>query len=165
MAMLTSRVSPKELKRQAKIEARREAARNRKQVNDFSARWLALKNDAVQQCATSDNYSACIYAVGLFVLIGLHALARENLAITEKEHVDTLKAMRRALKETSEAEAFTYELRCSLMDGIEIIEAATETVPVFALAHAWGEVDQGLRYQTITSETMNQLIDGLEAEP
>lgn len=165
MAMLTIKMTPKEQKRQSKIKARREAARCRKQVNDFSARWKALKNDAVQQCATGNNYSACIYAVGMFVLIGLFALSKENLAITEKEHVDTLKAMRRALQETSEEETLTYQLRCALMDGIEIIEATAEALPLFTLAHAWGEVDQGLRHQTITSETMNRLIDGLEATP
>ena len=163
--MLTpTRLMPKELKKLTKIEARRTAAKKRQLVNDFNARWLALKNDAVDQCAQGKSYVHCVYAVGMYVLIGLKALAQEGIAISEAEPVDTLKVMRLALQDTAEAEALTYDLRCALMDGIEIIEAATEQLSIDAICDAWQYVDQGLRNGTLSTTTMNQLIDNLQTQ-
>lgn len=151
-------------RRKAARQERRKATKSRAMVNDFHARWLALKNDAIYQCAQGDNYSLTIYMVGFYSLIGLKSLEVEGLAITESEHIDALIQMRAALQETADAESLNFERRNALMEGIEIIEAASEMTSITSICSAWQQIDAGLRNKTISTQTLNDLIDSLRAD-
>lgn len=159
-----TRINPKEQKKRAKIEARRAAAANRSMVNDFNARWLALKNDAIRHASLSDDWLVTVYTVGMYAMVGLKAIQNEGLGITEPEHIEALRTMRTALERVADLEALNYGLRCDLVDGIEIVEAVTEVLSLSALAKAWHFVDTGLREKTLTSRLVDQLIDELTAE-
>lgn len=159
------RVSPKEAKKQAKLSERRAAAKAAKLINDFNARWLCLKNDAFKQCATGDEYSYCIYAIGMYALIGLKAIESEDFAIAEQWPIDCITKMRDALGDVAELEGFNFDLRSALMGGLEVIEAITEPLDIKSIALAWKYVDSGLKQQTLTTKSLDELILRLQITP
>lgn len=160
-----TKLTPKEIKKQAKLSERRAATKSIKAFNDFTRRWLALKNDAIEQCAQGDSVEQAIYAAGMYALIGLHAMQQEALVISEPDVVDRLWKMRNALGDVAELDALTYSLRCELVAGLEIIEAITDPIPIATLAKAWHFIDTGMRDQSLSTKTLDGLIRSLQAQP